>query len=595
MDDSELCRYIDNYVKNNKTQTAIMLTGEWGIGKSYFIKEVLLPYLKDANADTQCVISSVYGLERIDELNKNIYWELRSLNIDKSKEGVVGGVILAKTLVRGVLGAVGINLTVDDDDLKKLYESIDLSNKLIVIEDIERSNLGVERILGYVNNLVEQDGAKILIVANESELIKKVKVVDSFGNGSNLKDTDESFHFEYTEDSQRYLRIKEKTISETIQYYGNHKTAVKNIISMYDNKALSEFSCDSNVKEIVEIMYLCKNMNLRSFVFACQKTVELFSYMKNEIDTEFKQCVFYSIIAYSLRTMRSGSDRWTSDLPYSFDYGLLQYPLFKFCYDYIWYQTVDIKKIEEAVEILKKIRLYDKNKSRNDKDINTISNYYREYEKNVIEAVDSISERLENEQDISFYDYGTIAAYLIIISHKLGKDISKAKRLMIRNLSGRGDNLEKEKLFRITLHNEEKSIRNEFDEFQKEVYKTIKKNEIIQGFEYLPEQSQMFYSYASDHEVAFHGTGKFAAALNIPKLIMMFVEASPSQKNDIRMAFQSVYRLENIKVFLANDKPYLEELRDGINRYCEDGIDDKIQQMQAQWFLANLEECIRKL
>lgn len=595
MDDSELCRYIDNYVKNNKTQTAIMLTGEWGIGKSYFIKEVLLPYLKIANSDTRCVISSVYGLERIDELNKNIYWELRSLNIDKSNEGVVGGVILAKTLVKGVLGAVGINLTVNDDDLKNLYESIDLSNKLIVIEDIERSNLGVEKILGYVNNLVEQDGAKVLIVANESELIKKVKVVDSFGNGSNLKDTDESFHFEYTEDSQRYLRIKEKTISETIQYYGNHNTAVKNIISMYDNKALSEFSCDSNAKEIVEIMYLCKNMNLRSFVFACQKTVELFSYMKNEIDTEFKQCVFYSIIAYSLRTMRSGSDRWTSDLPYSFDYGLLQYPLFKFCYDYIWYQTVDTKKIEEAVEILKKIRLYDKNKSRNDKDINTISNYYREYEKNVIEAVDSISGRLENEQDISFYDYGTIAAYLIVISHKLGKDISKAKRLMIRNLSGRGDNLEKEKLFRITLHNEEKSIRNEFDEFQKEVYKTIKKNEIIQGFEYLPEQSQMFYSYASDHEVAFHGTGKFAAALNIPKLIMMFVEASPSQKNDIRMAFQSVYRLENIKVFLANDKPYLEELRDGVNRYCEDGIDDKIQQMQAQWFMADLEECIRKL
>lgn len=75
----------------------------------------------------------------------------------------------------------------------------------------------------------------------------------------------------------------------------------------------------------------------------------------------------------------------------------------------------------------------------------------------------------------------------------------------------------------------------------------------------------------------------------------MFIEASPSQKDNIRGAFLSVYRPENIKVFLANDKPYLEELRDGINKYCEDGINDKIQQMQTEWFVANLEECIQKL
>lgn len=595
MNDSELCTYIDNYLKNNKTQTAIMLTGEWGIGKSYFIKNVLIPYLKDSNNETKCVIISVYGLEKIDELSKSIYLGLRTLNIDNSNEGVVGGVLLAKTIAKGVMGVFGVNLSVDSDDLKKLYESINLANKLIVIEDIERSNLGIEKILGYVNNLVEQDGAKVLIVANESELIKTVKVIDSTNNKLNHKDTDVPYHFEYTEETKRYLQVKEKTVSETIPYFGNHRIAVKNIIRMYENLALSEFGCDSNVNDIVEIMYLCKSKNLRSFVFACQKTVELFSYFENEIDSDFKECVFYSIIAYALRSKRSRIDRWTSDVPYSFDYGLSHYPLFKFCFDYIWYQTVDTEKIEEAKGILKKLRLYDKNKSHNDKDINTIRNYYREYEKNVIEAVDSISERLEDEQDISFYDYGTIAAYMIIISHKLGKDISKAKRLMIKNLTNRGDDLDKEQLFQITLRDEEKSIRNEFEEFQKEVYKTITKKEVIEGFEYLPEQSQMFYSYACDHEVEFHGKGKFAAALNIQRLIKMFVEASPSQKDNIRGAFLSVYRPENIKVFLANDKPYLEELRDGIYKYCEDGINDKIQQMQTEWFVANLEECIHKL
>ena len=32
----ELNRYIKHYLEEDKTHTAIMLTGEWGLGKSYY-------------------------------------------------------------------------------------------------------------------------------------------------------------------------------------------------------------------------------------------------------------------------------------------------------------------------------------------------------------------------------------------------------------------------------------------------------------------------------------------------------------------------------------------------------------------------------
>lgn len=54
-----------------------------------------------------------------------------------------------------------------------LYSSVDLSSKLLVFEDLERSNIDLIKLLGYVNNLVERDGVKVLLVANENEILNK--------------------------------------------------------------------------------------------------------------------------------------------------------------------------------------------------------------------------------------------------------------------------------------------------------------------------------------------------------------------------------------------------------------------------------------
>ena len=42
----ELNRYIKHYIEEDKTHTAIMLTGDWGSGKTYYIEKVLVPFLQ---------------------------------------------------------------------------------------------------------------------------------------------------------------------------------------------------------------------------------------------------------------------------------------------------------------------------------------------------------------------------------------------------------------------------------------------------------------------------------------------------------------------------------------------------------------------
>ena len=70
-----LNNYIYQYLKKDKTRTAIVLTGEWGSGKSYYIENELVPFLKEKKATA--VVVSLYGLSDISTISKSIYMELR--------------------------------------------------------------------------------------------------------------------------------------------------------------------------------------------------------------------------------------------------------------------------------------------------------------------------------------------------------------------------------------------------------------------------------------------------------------------------------------------------------------------------------------
>ena len=64
MTNYELNKYIRHYLENDKTHSAIMLTGEWGSGKSYYIQHELIPFLNN-DGPSRCVTVSLYGLSDI--------------------------------------------------------------------------------------------------------------------------------------------------------------------------------------------------------------------------------------------------------------------------------------------------------------------------------------------------------------------------------------------------------------------------------------------------------------------------------------------------------------------------------------------------
>ena len=596
MTNKELSSYIEHYAEKDKTKSAIMLTGEWGTGKSHYIKNELIPFLAE-NGGYKSILVSLYGLSSVSEISKSIYFEARLGVLNTKSEGVAAGKLGVTTVLKGVSSFFGIELGASEDTLQQLYESIDLSGKLIILEDIERTKIDLLELLGYVNSLVEQDGVKVLLVANEAEILRyepEQNSIDDDASTNIFKDKSKKKEKVYTAETLEYLKTKEKTISDTIAFSGDFEEAIKQIIRSFKNGKLNCFADDAHVKAICRIMEDHKNYNLRTFIYACQKTADIYQGLAGKYSEDFLTCIFYGIIHFSIQVKTGEKVPWSGTDVFSLELGSSQYPLFRFCYDYMKYHVLKREMIPVAEEALEKLRLYDKRKTQGDPDIVKVSNYHRYPEKDLRVAVESIQSRLNDPTDISFYDYGVLAVYLLQVKHLYGFDVAEGKRLLVENLRGRGTEIDADSLFGLTVRGAEEPLQKEYDELRKAMTDVLKETEVIPGFHYLPEQAKLFSVQFHENQEYFE-TGKLAANLDIPRMIDMFLASAPDQMDDIRYGFMRTYRSANIGQFLSADKDALVQLRKGILEGTNTHELDRVQRLQCEWFADNLLEIIEKL
>ena len=125
-------------------------------------------------------------------------------------------------------------------------------DKVLCFDDLERANVDVIDILGYINNFVEHDHIKTIIICNEKELSTKLKnsnlemktfiatyLLDREGK-LNVK-TDKPMverirdTIEYVFDKANdYERIKEKLIGETFEYAPEFNYIINGLLMRYE-------------------------------------------------------------------------------------------------------------------------------------------------------------------------------------------------------------------------------------------------------------------------------------------------------------------------------------------------------------------------
>ena len=586
--------YILHYLKKDKTQTAIMLTGEWG-------ENELVPFLQENNVTA--VMVSLYGLSDISMISKSIYLELRMGKLaGKQSETMVTGKILAKNVFKNLTGMVGINLELTDEDLKKIYESVDLKDKLLIFEDVERSNIDITNFLGYVNELVERDGVKVLLVVNENEILKKKEIKTNFDISdlpNKNKDTIETTGI--PEDIMLYLRIKEKTISDTLQFRGNIDQAIKQIIREFNNAKLNMlFEQNDGLYNSVrcKVITHCRN-NLRTFIYAIQKTIDIMDKIgADEYEDEFLECLMLGIIDLSSEIKADKFPEWEGNEYLSTKLGSNEMPLTRFAYDYIRWQDLDISLVNKVYEAYKEFRLFEKYAEYKDPDLKILDNYFEETEELVLSALRNIETRLSVQNNIAIYAYRKLAYYLIYVGSVVGFNYKKSCELMIKNVKEivRKANINADIFYSFPYRIEDAKLKQEYESFLKILRESISFENKQQLFSYAPQDIEDLYSSICKNTHGYIQGHRFLSKYDLDKIVEMLLKSTSKQLQDFRGILFAVYCYTGIKEFDEKDIDAMKQLLEKIGKKCYgENSWDKIQMLQIDWLKSNLNDFILQL
>lgn len=272
---------LEYYCNTPKPVGALMLTGEWGCGKTYLIKHQLKEALKETHV---IVIVSLFGLSTIEEVRdavKNSYWEAM-LSLMGSGGKLLKGVQDSKDKFKDLTDwlpwgkkIADTVISINPRDFIKVENKIGAKDTILVFDDLERSKLDPVELLGVINDYCENRNFHTIIVTNEdrmpvkdaddllrcSQLLFEGKLLDEV---QNLSGTQKNLPVQIKtyvglsrqqKEGLTYEEIKEKIVQRTIRYTPDYNIVIDSILngSLSNNPNYNEFI--SNYKEEIRNLF----------------------------------------------------------------------------------------------------------------------------------------------------------------------------------------------------------------------------------------------------------------------------------------------------------------------------------------------------
>lgn len=261
---NDLVKVVSQYLQI-ETNYAVIIHGNYGIGKTYFYKKKLSPEIikistpKDEQKKYIPIHISLFGINTLEEIQTQIFFNIYPILKNKGLKLAAG---FGKSIIRGIASINRLG------DLDKYIADIDLTASewinydelVLCFDDIDRKSdsLNIKDFLGFINTLVENHGAKIILIANEDT----------------LRNDDD------------YIKIKEKLIGISIEFEANSEESFDSIIDeRYSSSGKIYFKfLNENRKHIIGTTE--KNVgNLRNLIFFLEHFSVVFYNLKNLFET----------------------------------------------------------------------------------------------------------------------------------------------------------------------------------------------------------------------------------------------------------------------------------------------------------------------
>ena len=220
----EIDTIVKDFVLSGEDEGALMITGEWGVGKTYYFFNTLMPLLEEMKFEP--IYISLNGVSSQEQIRKLL------LSKAISKEGSKLQKILSKSSKLDFLVSI-----FDISDLVKL------EGLVFCFDDLERisQDYRIEDVLGFINSeFVEQKRAKVILIGDDTK--------------RQLASSD-------------YSRAKEKLISRSVQYIPDIENIIRSLLRSGEEEFVENDSLVNQQELILKLVtgFDCKNIRTIKF------------------------------------------------------------------------------------------------------------------------------------------------------------------------------------------------------------------------------------------------------------------------------------------------------------------------------------------
>ena len=236
--------FLNEYMINPDPQYAVFLKGNWGCGKTFFVNNWLNSYKKKIPEEQilKPVMVSLYGLSEIKQItaaiNKALYPILcgRAAKVGKTLTKFLSAIVLKHEVDVDKDSNSDFEIELGLDSVLLLFSSEDNSvkkGKLLIFDDIERCEMPMKRLMGYLNYFVELCHSHLIIIGDERKMTDEQKII--------------------------FSDFKEKTIGREFEISTNVRSAIENFT---EQEPTSEF-IRKHITTIEKVFSMTDCQNLR--------------------------------------------------------------------------------------------------------------------------------------------------------------------------------------------------------------------------------------------------------------------------------------------------------------------------------------------
>ena len=334
-----------HYCKEIEPVGALLLSGEWGCGKTYLIEHEL-----KAALDKAVVIRvSLFGMETIDEIHAAVKrrWLMES-GRDKKWSSIMKKAKWSKDIldkldflpewIKGFASTDWVSLI----DIKN---EIDGKAVILVFDDLERCNINLMDVLGTINSYCENQYFHTIIVANQMKIQgqqknKPIKIDISHGNSEDSDDKNIVAKIQCQEDEKTlpYAEIKEKIIQRTVEYTPDYSQIVHSVImNMHYVEGSYRNFIEKCENDLVDLFAPADNNtnkkdqhphNIRSLKCAIRDFYRVYKVLVKK-DFEDIEKLFYSFVSYTIAYKANVAGKGNYGTSFTDDEVRKLYPMFQ--------------------------------------------------------------------------------------------------------------------------------------------------------------------------------------------------------------------------------------------------------------------------